>query len=177
MLKRTSEFAGDFPQDATDLGPHTIWLHVEHSCQVQGRRRDEVEALFEWFGEGHMDDDDIVKDYLYDFELGVDLGKRELCFSASTAFDPARLPGGFVRMRAAYRTARMLLLAAQTSLRSHGWELQEVTSMSATVWDSGTDAVVMAVDYTPDLLANRLEARGAASGLPVGQTCRSMTGV
>lgn len=137
--------------------PDTLWLHAEQTCVLSGVGRAEIEVFFQWFGAGHMDADPIVKDHLYDFELGVDLGKGEVCFGASAAFRPSRMTGGFMLSRAAYATARKLLFAVDESLRSHQWGPWQVTGSSTTVWSSGTDEVIMTVDFTPDLRIGRFD--------------------
>ena len=139
------------PQEATELGPDTLWLHAEHTCLLSGVDRSRLEGFFERFADGHMDEHPFVKGHLYDFEVGVGPGKLELCFSASAAFEPERLPGGFILTRAAYRTSRKLLFAVEESLRFHQWGPWAVTSMALTVWRSGTDDAIMTMDYTPDL--------------------------
>lgn len=152
-----SDGRGLLPEAATEFEPGTLWLHAEHTCGVSGVDRFQLERFFERFGDGHMDENPMVKGHLHDFELGVDVGKQELCFSASTAFKPARLSGGFMLSRAAYMTTRKLLFGVDESLRSHKWGPWQVTNAMATVWFSGTDEVVLTVDYTPDLRIDRFD--------------------
>lgn len=152
-----SEEYRPLPEEATEFDPGTLWLHAEYTCCVTGVDRFQLQRFFERFGDGHMDENPMVKGHLYDFELGVDLGKGELCFSASTAFKPARLTGGFMLSRAAYRTARKLLFGVDASLRDHQWGPWRVTSAMATVWFSGTDEVILTVDYMPDLRIDRFD--------------------
>lgn len=145
------------PEAATEFSPDTLWLHAEQTCLLRGVDRGQIEAFFTWFGDGHMDDNLMVKGHLYDFELGVDLGKGELCFSASTAFKPARLHGGFMLSRAAYMTTRKLLFAVDESLRLHSWGPWQVTHTWTTVWSSSDDEEIMRVHYTPDLRIDRFD--------------------
>ena len=165
-----------WPVAATEFAPDTLWLHAEQTCQLSGVNRAQLEGFFEWFGEGHMDEHPMVKGHLHEFELGQ-VGKLQLCFSASTAFAPARLPGGFMLSRAAYQTTRKLLFGVEESLRSHDWGPWQVTSTMATVWASGTDTVIMTVDYTPDLGIDQFESDQYPSALRVGYGCRSMAWV
>lgn len=159
------------------FAPDTVWLHAELTCQMGDVSRGQLHRFFMWFGDGHMDEDPMVQQHLHDFELGVNLAKGELCFSASAAFCSARMPGGFMLSRAAYQTNRRLLYAAQEALHFQRWGPWTVTEMVATVWNSDVDEVVMSVNYTPDLRTERFNSDQYLSVLLAGYGCRSMSGV